>query len=476
MKSLRSAYEIASRRIIVSNKMVDRNNVDDDQKIEFVTESKPPYEPLENAEYSSAFIDQAYTQENVIEKALNTKIKMKEQIDTDIKLQKSSTIHYDLPNIEVCWSGNFLDYGGFARMNRNMVFGLSNKNVIVKPEISPYLVHVNKLTQEQLEMMSKTVISESAPKVFGVTVPLNLNHTGPKILYTMMETSNKVHPDYVGKLNLVDEIWVPTKYGKKVLEASNIHPPIKVMPLGVDTDHYSPNTKPFKLGMPLRKFRFISVFRWGYRKGYDVLLKAYLEEFDSDDDVSLLLVSRPVKLLEGFGEQQMVDDFNAIKASVKKSEEELPHVALYTQPIPERKMPSIYALGHAFVLISRGEGYGLPYVEAGSMELPVIASHCSGHSDFLTNDNSFLVDPDEYVVADRLSRLGKDCRFYEGQEFPEFRRKGIDTVKKHMRYVFKNYKQAKEKARKLRSVVLSDYTWEKAIDRVYNRLLEMNDN
>jgi glycosyltransferase involved in cell wall biosynthesis len=215
------------------------------------------------------------------------------------------------------------------------------------------------------------------------------------------------------------------------------------------------------------------VFRWGYRKGYDVLLRAYLEEFSSSDDVSLLLVSRPIKLLEGVGEQQIVDDFNNIRASINKSEDDLPHVALYTEPTPERKMPQIYALGNAFVLISRGEGYGLPFCEAASMGLPVIASNCSGHSDFLNKDNSYLVDPDEYVVADRLSQLGKDCYFYEGQEFPEFRKKAINKVKEHMRFVMDNYSEAQLKAKKLRAFVRENYTWNKAVDRVYARLLEI---
>ena len=484
MKELKTAYELANQRIIASRPIIENKEEDDsvvpvEAPIEFVTESKPPLEPLREAEYSSAFIDQEDTQEKIIKAALDDfkkeSVVQKDQDKSEIAVQEAKEVHYDGPNIEVHWAGNFLDYGGYARMNRNMVFGLSDKNVKVKVDIDHYLVHVNKSTQEQLEMMSRMPISDSAPKVFGGTVPLNFSHAGPKILYTMIETSNKVHPDYAGKLNMASEIWVPTEYGKKILEASNVYPQIKVMPLGVDVNHYNPETKPLNVGMALRQFRFISVFRWGYRKGYDILLRAYLEEFSSRDDVSLLLVSRPVKLLEGVGEQQMIEDFNNIRASIDKPENSLPHVALYTKPITERKMPQIYALGNAFVLISRGEGYGLIFQEAASMGLPVIASNCSGHSDFLTKDNSYLVDPDEYVVADRLSKLGKDCRFYEGQEFPEFRRKAINTVKEHMRFVMENYQEAKIKAQKLRTQVIANYTWDKAVDRVYNRLLELSE-
>jgi intein/homing endonuclease len=57
------------------------------------------------------------------------------------------------------------------------------------------------------------------------------------------------------------------------------------------------------------------------------------------------------------GSQMIIDDFNNIKDSVKKTEEDLPHIALYTKPTDEKDMPKIYSSCNAFVLISRGEGF-----------------------------------------------------------------------------------------------------------------------
>jgi glycosyltransferase involved in cell wall biosynthesis len=47
----------------------------------------------------------------------------------------------------------------------------------------------------------------------------------------------------------------------------------------------------------------------------------------------------------------------------------------------------------AFVLPTRGEGWGLPVMEAMAMALPVIVTNTSGCSQYLTRENSFPITP-----------------------------------------------------------------------------------
>jgi glycosyltransferase involved in cell wall biosynthesis len=55
-------------------------------------------------------------------------------------------------------------------------------------------------------------------------------------------------------------------------------------------------------------------------------------------------------------------------------------------------MRTLYSLAHVFVLPTRGEGWGLPCVEAMAMQLPVIVTNFSGPTAYLGIDNSFPLD------------------------------------------------------------------------------------
>lgn len=465
-KYTKTAYELACERIIAPK-----------YKKEASQESKTRFDFVEIPEFSNREDKVVETNETkLIEDPKQEINKQKEEKMENIRIQEPETIHTD-NLLEVHWNGSFLDYGGFARMNRTMAFGLSNKNVKVKVDIEPYLVHVNQSTQEQLRAMANLNISPNAPKVYGVTVPINISHPGRKIAYTMIETSEKVHKDYAEKLNLMDEIWVATEYGKKILNKSNVHPPIYVMPLGVDTFRYKQSNEIMNFGNSTRNFKFLSVFRWSYRKGFDILIRAFLEEFSSDEDVSLIMASRNLDRLEETGPQKILEDFSDIKNTINKPEEKMPHIALYTKPIHEKDMPKVYNSADAFVLISRGEGFGLTVLEASACGIPVISSNCSGHMDFLSNDNSFLVEPDGYIeakVAGNMSRMAKLCHFYEGQIFPDFSNTGVKQTREKMRFVFENHKLAVEKNKKLQKLINDKYTWDIAINRVYNRIADIS--
>uniref|UniRef100_A0A7S0GA45 Glycosyl transferase family 1 domain-containing protein n=1 Tax=Proboscia inermis TaxID=420281 RepID=A0A7S0GA45_9STRA len=51
----------------------------------------------------------------------------------------------------------------------------------------------------------------------------------------------------------------------------------------------------------------------------------------------------------------------------------------------------LYNIADAFVLPSRGEGWGRPYIEAMAMGLPVIATNWSGPTEFVTPENGYLL-------------------------------------------------------------------------------------
>ena len=493
-RELKSAYQLATKRIIVSKyaeeeeRQKNKKHQADLERInnspDFIAQWERMLleeEPTENSgieqsndlveSRATVFIDGNDNEDNQ-EKTTEVPLTEEEKQKYGVEIMESETFTMD-NHPQLYWYGHFTSYSGFSRMNRAMLFELANRAVNIKPDIEKGSVEIGESTVAELKRMGKIQLRPDAPKVFGATVPINMCHAGRKILYTMMETSETLHKDYVGKLNLFDEIWVPTHYGKNLCLKNGVRPPIYVMPLGVDTDRYKKSDAKYNFGIERNGFTFLSVFKWGYRKGFDLLLRAYLEEFNSDDDVTLLLVSRnevdPDK-------DRIVKDFQYIRSGVDKEEENLPHVALYDKVIPERDMPKVYNSCQSFILLSRGEGFSLGVVEAASCGLPVIATNCTAHTDFLTEENSYLVEPQGFINVStngNLKRLAGHCGFYDGQMFPNFGPESIEQTKKHMRYVFENREEAEFKGALLTDLIRKEYTWGRAADKVYKRVLEI---
>ena len=73
---------------------------------------------------------------------------------------------------------------------------------------------------------------------------------------------------------------------------------------------------------------------------------------------------------------------------------------MITDPLGDRDMTSLYRAADAFVLPTRGEGWGIPFMEAMAMGLPTIGTRWSGHLDFMNDANSYLIDIRGLVVAD----------------------------------------------------------------------------
>lgn len=370
-----------------------------------------------------------------------------------------------------CAVHNCYDAGGYAKMNRNYMFGLSqmedvNLKLDLPKDISLRIQVEDELVQK-LDALRKNTVGEDCVKIFGSTATTAL-WGGYKILYTMMETE-KVHPQYIEKCNMVNELWLPTDWCIEKFREGGLKNKIYKMPIGVDLDNYGEGMQPITFGGKENGFIFLSVFGWSLRKGYDILLQAYYEEFNSNDDVTLVICSKYAGKTDKTSKQVIKDDIKRIEQSVRKTNKPKPPL-LVSDSIPEKMMGNLYNSAHAYICISRGEGFGMPYCEASICGLPVIASNCSGQMDFLNYDNSFLVEPEGFAVNPGAEWVSY---YYTDMPMAAFGRKSIDQTRAHMRYVYENYALAKEKNRKLQNFIRENYNWDKCIGRMYDRLKEI---
>ena len=67
-----------------------------------------------------------------------------------------------------------------------------------------------------------------------------------------------------------------------------------------------------------------------------------------------------------------------------------------------------------FVLASRGETFGVVYIEAMSAGLPVIATTCGGPEDFVDESNGILVPVNDVeALTDALIKIYKTANNYD---------------------------------------------------------------
>ena len=192
-----------------------------------------------------------------------------------------------------------------------------------------------------------------------------------------------------------DEIWVPTAWHVEAFVAAGVaRPALHVVHEAVDTGFFSPDQPDVIAAKRARgaadPFTFFSVFKWEARKGWDLLLRAYWAEFAQEAKEKKVVLRLKTYLPSWEAGPPDLNDHVAGFASseIKSDRSALAPVELHTEEATQAQMRKLYAQADAFVLPTRGEGWGLPICEAMAMALPAIATNFSGTTAYLTPSNS----------------------------------------------------------------------------------------
>lgn len=223
------------------------------------------------------------------------------------------------------------------------------------------------------------------------TVPQNFPQrflTKSKKKMAIYAYESSIMPQHWKKFySIVDYVLPPSQYVADMMERNGCpKDKIKVVPHGVDLSVFNPQVKPLKLNTN-KSIKFLCVAEPHYRKQLDKLLKLYCETFTSNDDVCFVLktkIFKPGEAIKGF---EM--DLRPLLISLKnKYKDKMPEIKVIGNRIPN--IASLYAACDVFALMTASEGWGVPYLEALAMGMPVIAPRHGGQLQFLNGDNSIL--------------------------------------------------------------------------------------
>lgn len=280
------------------------------------------------------------------------------------------------------------------------------------------------------------------------------------ILNTVWETS-RTPRNWLPNMNKFDAICVPSQHNKVALRNSGVKVPIYIVPHGVDTTAFHPENKKLSLPLAAGKFTFVSVFGFQHRKNPEALLRAYWEEFSPQDNVILVIKTNGYAAYET--EQWIKKQMLQYQKRLGFHKPTAP-VVVIARRLSESQMKGVYTLGDAFVLPTRGEGVGLPFLESLASGVPVIATGWGGQMDFLKSRNSFLLpyrlkSPSASMNSRHaISRSFSYLFAQKGQRWAEVDRLALRRM---MRKAYQNPVLCKEKGRQGRRDV-RHLSWNRA--------------
>jgi len=295
----------------------------------------------------------------------------------------------------------------------------------------------------------------------------------PKYCYRITETTQNTTecPDKWKKYNdKTDEIWVPCKWAKQGLLNAFDEDKIKIMPYGVDFIKPTYNDKIWRLNRQ-DVFVFGTVARWTNLKAFDILVKAFINEFDENDPVVLFIkttINQQAPLHAQIVEQalnQWIAEEHILDP---------PEIGSMSQPLNLQEYWDMMNAFDCFVLPSRSEAIGISIVQAMSLGKPVIATDYSAIKEYLNKNTGFPVEVEDIVpVQQHCNQL-----YFYGHEY-----KGVWAVpsQKHLQEQMRNvYEMSKDKPDKLQQIadrgkqkVREMYNWNKIMKIRLKRLDEV---
>ncbi|KIC71402.1 glycosyltransferase family 4 protein [Candidatus Protochlamydia amoebophila] len=386
---------------------------------------------------------------------------------TPILSAQNSTpaINQEPAPLSIVWEGSFLDLGSLSLVNQSF-----SKQLMQVPGVKLTCVSNRNLSSLQ-SLADPKVIDELKNWAHIVKIEstqeaqITVRHSWPpnwqapkKGKWVLMQPweYGYIPLEWVENIKKVDEVWVPTYFVKREFVESGVpESKVVVIPNGVDCLTFNPQIEPFPLKTN-KKFKFLFLGGTIYRKGPDLLLTSYLKTFTNFDDVCLVVKDVGVK--EAYAGQTYEKMFKEFQNNPNA-----PEIIYLDENLTANQIASIYKACDCLVHPYRGEGFGLPVLEAMACGLPVLVTKGGATDDFVTNAYGWLIPSLKKSIGLHFSgyTLAGEGWLME----PD-----IEALSMQMRWIANHPFIAKSKGAAASQYVKEHWTWQKAAEQALNRL------
>ena len=224
---------------------------------------------------------------------------------------------------------------------------------------------------------------------------------------------------------IVNELWAPTRFIESMLKRSA--PPgitIRHLPLPIKRSEVDDSITRPQMGIDGR-YLFLFVFDMMSimkRKNPLGLISAFTKAFQESDGAQLV-----IKTMNG--DKRPEDRAVLLSAAQGRAD-----ITVIDEYFTHLQTSTLISLADCYVSLHRSEGLGLTLSEAMSHGVPVIATNYSGNTDFMTEQNSFLVPWSPVPVGAGAGGYDPTATWADPDE---------ESAIQTLRYVFHNQSEAR---------------------------------
>lgn len=343
------------------------------------------------------------------------------------------------------WFGSISQGQGYSGSGELMAVHLAKLGVDIRTVGFSKINHKN-LTRDGRLFRQLPFKKFNTALCYGLPVSFNsMCYWKHKIGFTMFETdrlpTEKVWAGITGNpadpCNDLDVLVVPCEHNKKLFRDSGVTKPIEIVRLGYDPEQYRLIHRPRKR----KVFTFLQSGNLSIRKNPGAVLTAFLQLFGGRKDVQLIIKTAGGSL--GLGWEFPVDNIKIIDS--------------YMTP---KQMEALYHKADCFVFPSRGEGFGLPPIEAMATGLPVIMAKNTGMADYADDRYMYVIEKHKLTPAKGFPKeWGNVGNWYD----PDY-----DELKRLMMHAYSNQSYSYDMGVRAAEWVKQNFTYTQTAKQLYN--------
>jgi len=242
--------------------------------------------------------------------------------------------------------------------------------------------------------------------------------------------------------------------------------PVEVLFEGVDTEVFNGKSSSSILEGVDTDFNFLFVGHWlagdlgQDRKDVGMMLKTFctvFKDLPKNQQPGLIMKTSHA----GFSVGEREDITQRIKSLTTEFGDKCPPIHLVFGDLSESELNSLYndEKVKAFLMFTKGEGYGRPLAEFATTGKPIIVSNWSGYKDFLPEENTVYLEGELTPIHQSAQNnfLLKEAKWFT-VDYSRAAGKIFD--------VYKNYKKYSRQSEGLRTNITKNFTLDKMTQRL----------